>query len=240
MTGPAQTSCDVLDIIEKIATIVAIFVGGVWAYINYLRGRTFKRRLEPSITAKTFRAKGLLVLSGTAQLKNVGLSKVTIRQEGTAIEVVAITDKPGEEAANRLGTKDIAVLSVFERHGWIEPGEPIGESFLVPVPQDDDILAFRIRLRVVSEGIFSQKIEWNCDSVADLPAPSDAEEFWTQLKVTKEGSTTNKREARAMDKQQREDTSRTEELERRKREERQIQEDKKETERLEQAKKKSK
>ncbi len=42
-----------------------------------------------------------------------------------------------------------------------------------------------------------------------------------------------------MEKQQHENTSRTEELERRKREERQIQEDKKETERLEEAKKKN-
>jgi hypothetical protein len=71
---------DVLDIIDKVTKIIALFIGAGWAYLNYLRGRTFKRRLEPSITGKTIRSKGLLLLSGVAQVKNVGLSKVVIQQ----------------------------------------------------------------------------------------------------------------------------------------------------------------
>jgi hypothetical protein len=160
---------DVLDIVDKVTKILALFIGAAWAYLNYLRGRTFKRRLEPAITGKTIRTKGVLLLSGVAQAKNVGLSKVAIQQRGTAIEVLAIVNRLSEERP-ALGTQDVAVLSVFEVHGWIEPGEVIEESFLVPVAEHPEILAFRLRLRIVSEGI-----EWNCDSVVEVVAGTGTE-----------------------------------------------------------------
>ncbi|MCU1319154.1 MAG: hypothetical protein JWP98_672, partial [Edaphobacter sp.] len=36
------------DFVAKVAIAV---VGAVWAWINYVRGRTFHRRLEPKISA---------------------------------------------------------------------------------------------------------------------------------------------------------------------------------------------
>jgi len=153
---------DVLDIIDKVTKIIALFIGAGWAYLNYLRGRTFKRRLEPTITGKTIRSKGLLFLSGVAQVKNVGLSRVVVQQRGTAIEVLALVRQARENNPD-LGTQDVDVLSVFKVHGWIEPGEVIEESFLVPVPEHPETLAFRLRLRIVSEGI-----EWNCDSLVEI------------------------------------------------------------------------
>jgi hypothetical protein len=154
---------EVLDIIDKATKIIALFIGGAWAYLNYLRGRTFKRRLEPSIAGKTIRAKDTVLLSGVAQVKNVGLSKVGIEQRGSAIEVLGMVKLPTSKTA--LGTRHIAVLSVFKVHGWIEPGELIEESFVVPVPEDAEIVAFRLRLRIVSKGI-----EWNCDSIVEREA----------------------------------------------------------------------
>ena len=153
---------EVLDIIDKATKIIALFIGAGWAYLNYRRGRTFKRRLEPTITGKTVRSKGVLLVSGVAQAKNVGLSKVTIEQVGTAIEVLAVVSgSKGLEPI--LGTQDVAVLSVFEVHGWIEPGEAVVESFLVSVPENPETVAFRLLLRIVSE-----HIEWNCDSIVEI------------------------------------------------------------------------
>jgi hypothetical protein len=153
-----------LDIIDKVIKILALLIGAGWAYLNYRRGRTFKRRLEPTITGKTIRSQGILLLSGVAQVKNVGLSKVAVQQRGTAIEILAILRRP-EGKKLGLDTADVDVCSVFEAHGWIEPGETIEESFLVSVPERPDILAFRLRLRIVSGGI-----EWNCDSVVEIGA----------------------------------------------------------------------
>jgi len=152
MVDPAAASqtrlSEVLDVIDKATKIIALFIGGAWAYLNYLRGRTFKRRLEPSLTGKTIHAKDTVLLSGVAQVKNVGLSKVGIEQRGTAVEVLGGVKLPTSKTA--LGTKHIVVPSVFKVHGWIEPGELIEESFAVPVPDDPEVLAYRLRLRIVS------------------------------------------------------------------------------------------
>lgn len=153
---------DVLDVVDKVTKIIALFIGAGWAYLNYRRGRTFTRRLEPTITGKTTRNKGALLLSGVAQVKNVGLSKVTIEQRGTAIEVLAVTNHSTERKL-ALGTQDVAVRSVFEAHRWVEPGETIEESFILPVPEHPETVAFRLRLRIVST-----HIEWNCDSVVEI------------------------------------------------------------------------
>jgi len=176
---------DVLDIIDKATKIIALLIGAGWAYLNYLRGRTFKRRLEPSVTGKTIRSKGLLLLSGVAQVKNVGLSKVVIQQRGTAIEILALV-KQTRESDTALGTEDVDVLSVFKVHGWIEPGEVIEESFLVPVGEHPEILAFRLRLRIVSEGI-----EWNCDSLVEVVGAAGAEGGQPAGKTPVPSQTTN-------------------------------------------------
>ena len=53
------------------------------------------------------------------------------------------------------------VLGVFERHGWIEPGETIEESFAAPLPVRNDRAAVRLRLRIVSRHRIFKNIEWN-------------------------------------------------------------------------------
>ena len=48
--------------------------------------RTFSHRLEPEISGKMFlEYRNAWVLSGVAKVKNLGLSKVSIEQRGTAI-----------------------------------------------------------------------------------------------------------------------------------------------------------
>jgi hypothetical protein len=160
---------DVLDIIDKATKILALFVGAGWVYLNYLRGRTFKGRLEPTISGKTIRSKGILLLSGAAQVKNVGLSKVVIQQRGTGIEVLGLVRQARGDSPALL-TQDIAVLPVFEVHGWIEPGETIEESFLVPIAEHPETVAFRLGLRIVSEGI-----EWNCDALVEVVGSAGVE-----------------------------------------------------------------
>ncbi len=163
---PSQLSA-VLDVIDKVIKILAVLIGGGWAYLNYRRGRTFKRRLEPSISGKTIRRDRKLFLSGLAQLKNVGLSKVVIEQEGTAIEVIGL--RPLGASGDTIMRDELAVLPVFESHGWIEPGEPIQESFFLPVPSGDDLAAIQLRLRIVSKGI-----EWNGDSTVEIATDQPA------------------------------------------------------------------
>jgi len=168
--GPNSNSSHVLDIIDKVTKIAAVLLGAAWTALTYFRGRTFKRRLELKILGKTFRTHHGLFLSGLAQIKNVGLSKVTIQQEGTAIQVFSQSSDDDAGGSSQITEQSCAVLAVFEKHRWIEPGELIEDSFLLPIPSQDSLVALRLRLRIVAGGN-----EWNAYSIVELVTPDSAQ-----------------------------------------------------------------
>jgi hypothetical protein len=161
-----------LDQIDKGVKIVAVILGGIWTYLNYVRGRTFKRRLEPTISGKVVPCGEMagLFVSGTAQVKNVGLSKVDIEQSGTAIVIDDMIPGASKKGIPKLVKANIpgGVAGVFERHRWIEPGETIEESFAVLLPVRNDRACVRLRLRIVSRHKIFKNIEWNADGIAEL------------------------------------------------------------------------
>ena len=161
-----------LEAVDKLVGIAAVLFGAFWTYLNYVRGRTHKRRLEPTIVGKL--APGVagqaLVVSGSVSLKNVGLSKVDIGKEGTAIVIRDLVPGVNDNGQPAMVERRIpgGVLSVFTKHRWIEPGETIAESFSLPVAESADRAAVRLALRIVSRHRFFKDIEWNADSIADL------------------------------------------------------------------------
>lgn len=159
---------DVFDVLKNAATIIAFGAGGVWAYFNFFKGRTYRSRLEPKVSGKIISRDGAYYLIVTAQLKNVGLSAVRIDQKGSALRVFAYTlgerpSKPRNVEESRLIT-----LSIFEDHGWIEPGELIEDQRLIAIP-DSEHVALQIKLRLVSN-----KIEWNSAAIIEPPPPLDS------------------------------------------------------------------
>ncbi len=175
----APVASTTLDQIDKGVKIVAVVIGAIWTYLNYVRGRTFKRRLEPTISGKVlpYGEMGGLMVSGTAQVKNVGLSKVDIEQRGTAIIIADMIPWASTKGLPRL--KEVhppaGVFGIFERHRWIEPGETIEESFAVALPDRNDRACVRLRLRIVSHHKIFKNLEWNADAIAELVQPaSDA------------------------------------------------------------------
>jgi hypothetical protein len=42
--GPTLSQHLTLDVIDKLVKIAAVMIGALWAYLNYVRGRTFKKR----------------------------------------------------------------------------------------------------------------------------------------------------------------------------------------------------
>jgi len=153
----------VLDIVDKSVKVAAVLIAGTWAYLNYLRGRTFKRRLEPQISGNLLCVDKDWFVCGEAQLKNVGLSKVTIEQKGTAIVVEDLVVAKDSKDSPAVFSDEVAVLEVFKTHKWLEPGETVKESFLTLLPSDRNRIAVRLGLRVVSHDI-----EWNADSIAEI------------------------------------------------------------------------
>ncbi|HEY3971480.1 MAG TPA: hypothetical protein VGM18_00665 [Candidatus Sulfotelmatobacter sp.] len=164
-TAPESASLlsSILDVVDKVTKILAVVIGGGWAYLNYLRGRTFRKRLELKISGKPIWCRGVLFLSGSAQIKNVGLSKFSIEQRGTAISVSDLIPVPAVKNPVDASEELVKVRSVYKNHGWIEPGETIEESFLLQLPEDELRAAVKLELRVVAA-----HIEWNANSIVEL------------------------------------------------------------------------
>jgi hypothetical protein len=159
----AKFALDVIDIGLKVAALV---IGGLWALMNYNRSRIYQRKLELGLSGKVFQRNGRLYFGGTCQLKNVGQSKYPIEQNGTTCQIWAYR--------RSIHTELIYTFTIFERHGWIEPGEQIEEPLLTLVKFDPtELIGVRADFRVVSGGI-----EWNASRIfemADNPPPRKEE-----------------------------------------------------------------
>ncbi|GAC1645577.1 MAG: hypothetical protein NVS9B15_03190 [Acidobacteriaceae bacterium] len=162
----AMNAKDKIDLALK---AVALIVGGAWTVLNYFRGRTFTRRLEPALTAQIIELRRAKYLTGEASVKNVGLTKVSLTPEPTALVIYFV-----DTADGALSEEMVAAKSVFTDHAWIEPGELIREPFLHPLPAGSgDPLMVRLDLRLVSRGRGQKSIEWNCSAMV---SPATREE----------------------------------------------------------------
>ena len=77
-------------IVQNVFTIVAIISAGVWAFFHYFKGRTFKPRLELTISGQLQDNDSSKYLITKVRLKNVGLSKLEIKQRGTGMRIISL------------------------------------------------------------------------------------------------------------------------------------------------------
>jgi hypothetical protein len=112
---------DKLDIIEIIFKIVAYLLGSLWVYFNYFQGRTHRPRLEIKLTGAKLNSPHDGLFKMVAQVKNVGLSKVELKDHGTAIRISGFDSTKITNNWINIGTH--AILTPY--HQWIEPGETI-------------------------------------------------------------------------------------------------------------------
>jgi len=142
------TTLTKLDTFSKIAIAV---LGGIWTLLTYVRGRTFRRRLEPKITGEVFEEGGARFLSIVASARNVGLSKAEVIEDGTWVRIFLLKKKNVKSfavpAEVRLGTAPILL-----QHSWIEPGEEVHDVLIVQLPEKSaEDIGVRLDLRVKSQ-----------------------------------------------------------------------------------------
>jgi hypothetical protein len=170
---PIASWITLLDAADKVVKIGAIIVGGVWAYYKFIKGRFYRPRLEASVSGEPFRIDNRDYVSVSISLRNVGTSKVEIRQEGTALRVFCSpvnstyeeaggAFKGGEVVWNRITS-----LSIFENHGWIESSELIHDKLLVSLPPAQ--LAVRLDVRIVGQGL-----EWEAKAIVKVDTVQSA------------------------------------------------------------------
>ena len=155
----------VIDSSEKLAKIIAIVVGGVWAYYRFFRGRTFKPRLEVGLTGIQCSLGQRAYLYGSGRLRNVGLSRVAIDSSVTALRVFSHVQGDTLESVDAAEWVRDVTLPAFQKHQWIEPGELVEDSWLIALPKGD-AMAFRLELRVA--GVTTS---WSAESIVLPPSP---------------------------------------------------------------------
>ena len=150
---------ELIEITEKLVSISAIVIGGIWIYFNFIKGRIYRPRLSPEITGTIILEHGQVYLHITSTISNVGNSVVALQQKGTGFRLLGY--ERNEEIRDVQGAvwEHLATFSVFEKHGWLEGKETIQDERLVVVPLSK-YRAFRLELRVVSN-----KISWTNTSI---------------------------------------------------------------------------
>jgi hypothetical protein len=155
-----------LDITERIVKLAAILTGGVWTYYRFIRGRTYRPRLETSLTAEAVRRGGQTYLIACLNIRNLGTAKVEIKQEGSGLRLFSCdlcmsTSAPGEPSLTRIAT-----LPVFMHHKWVESSETIRHEVLYVLTANH--AAVKLEFRLCAKGI-----EWNSETYVTLPEAAE-------------------------------------------------------------------
>src|SRR5207245_9591502 len=125
------------DRVEKSARILAIAVGGVWAYYRFFRGHTFKPRLEIALTGTFCLLSRRSHLSANGRLKNVGLSKVVLDPTVSAVRVFSEVLGEVPSAVDAAQWTRNATLPSIQNHQLTEPGAFIGDNWPITLPKGE-------------------------------------------------------------------------------------------------------
>jgi hypothetical protein len=168
MIGTIMEPKDWILLAESVLTSLAIIVGGIWAYFHYFRGRVYKSRLELNVAASLKAQSTADYILVKVALKNVGLSKVDLSQEGTAIQILACRPLSNLSFISSAKIEETATFQVFENHRWIESGELITERHLFAAPKNYSP-AYTVKLRVVA-----RKVSWTANDIVVTPDPHES------------------------------------------------------------------
>jgi hypothetical protein len=145
----------------KIFQIAAIIAGALAAYLQWFRGRLYRKRLEISVSSLLIGNPPSQLLA-IARLKNVGLSKTAIKHSRSCLRVFsALPSQPISEMMS-VEWKRESTFPIFQQHGWIESGETIEDQLLVTLPEGRP---WTYRVEVL---IASGRIDWTAASIANV------------------------------------------------------------------------
>lgn len=144
-------SAELIDLALKISQIIALLVGGLWVYVNYVRGRTHVPRLQLELKAAVLRKENRRYLLATLAVKNPGLSIVQITQKGSALLVSRLSALDEVPQVIDSHWEHDGAFDVLTKHASIEPGLTINEQKLIMLPVSESD-AFLLQLRVVAHG----------------------------------------------------------------------------------------
>ena len=145
----------VAETIYRTVAAAAIVVGGGWAYLKYVRGRTFTERLSLSVGGDLQRAEDpdLLRLVIECGASNVGSRKVTIGPDASGVLLKALSLQDGapqtQGKPRRAVWEELVGYPVFDDYSVIEPGETLEDTIVAELP-GAGLRTLRLQLEVYS------------------------------------------------------------------------------------------
>src|SRR4051794_25796817 len=107
------------------AQILALVLGGAWAYFKFVAGRTFTERLEVSVEATPFKAGDAIALRIRTAVANTGASKVELNDDAKVAYVFGVIPTNAVPGFPVAWGNHLTLMPMFARHKWIEAQETI-------------------------------------------------------------------------------------------------------------------
>lgn len=183
--GQGQPDPSVLDDIKTVAEIVnnavtalAFVVGAVWAYFRFVKERTYRPRLEVTLSAFADVVGSRRLVRGRITVKNIGTSVVRLRQRGTGLRISKISHVPAE--VYPVEWEVIGVFEILAEHAWIEPGESVTDESLVAIDfPDSEPLLLESRLVWTTADVEGNVVVFTRQVVSQASnSPAEAERNW--------------------------------------------------------------
>jgi hypothetical protein len=135
-----------VSLVGTTTTVLAVVVGGLWAYFKFLRGRTYRPRLSVGMEATWHIVNDRHVVHARITVKNIGASVVTPRPHDMGLRVsVPAQEQPNPPAEVRWEV--IRVFEVLGEHEWIEASETVSDDVLLDIDSDaPEVILLEARL----------------------------------------------------------------------------------------------
>ncbi|HKG59538.1 MAG TPA: hypothetical protein VKB05_07150 [Pyrinomonadaceae bacterium] len=160
------------DFTEAFASVTQslALIAGVWAYFKFVKGRTFRERLTPTVNGKFISIDGSVFLVVTIMFHNVGLSRIAFDQKVSSLTVFACLPSDDEEIVS-VKNKWLAVFQVFgDKDRFIEPNEIVERQSLIALPEVSNI-GYQLEVEVVTDSGYA----WRATTIVDTSAFEDNE-----------------------------------------------------------------
>jgi hypothetical protein len=144
---------DVSSAISDLVTAAAVLIGGGWAYMKYVRGRTFHKRVRLDLAVEAWKSDNVSALLVRASMHNDGASRIELGLENekfVRVQAIRKDDWTPDANVDWEAAEPVIRTYLFREPKWLEPNEAITDELLVPLASSDEgrVLAYRVQARV--------------------------------------------------------------------------------------------
>src|ERR1700682_4389088 len=151
-----ETFSNVASGLSNLVTVVAVIIGGIWAYRRFIQGRTFQPRSSIDATTQWHVLPGVgHVLQVRISITNIGASKLTLVPRRTFGWISFPAPRQTSAAHRRTdpwwadirwekvplleGGDQARTFLILKNHGFVEPGETVFDDVLLNLGRDPTV-----------------------------------------------------------------------------------------------------